>query len=99
MTPVKRKVKLADLKIGSFHQGVNARHPLLKLDDHPYDEKFAGDLVVVEDGRGGLILLDGVHRRAAAMSVGIEEASALVYPPLDHEEQARIFLNINTRPR
>lgn len=104
--PTRQEVALADLRVPTeYHQGVITRRlwPEQRRDPavramQPYNPFNGGELTLSRRA-DGLYIIDGVQRRHWALEGGYTHMQALIFEGLTLEEEAKMFMDINSPGR
>jgi hypothetical protein len=92
---VAAKVPTAEMVIGTYQGHVNKK--LVEKIAAEWDESAAGAIILNMREDETYAILDGQHRFLAAKKRGIKDLNALVFIGKTEEEEARLFVQLNTK--
>lgn len=89
------KISLSEMIIDSYQGHVN--NSLVEKMAAKWDESAAGAVILNMREDNTYAVLDGQHRVLAAKKVGVTELNALVFIGKSREEEAKLFVQLNTK--
>jgi len=95
MKTIAARVPVGEMLIDKYQGGVNQN--IVDKIAAKWDDSAAGCVILNLRKNGEYAVLDGQHRVLAAQKIGVAELSALVFIDKTYEEEARLFVQLNTK--
>lgn len=89
-----KKLRVADINIGAYQRPLSQQH--IRNITQQFDERLLGLPVVSIRHNGSAFVVDGQHRIAALVALGIKEVECQILRASDSQKEASLFVKVNT---